>query len=130
METYVTHKVTELDHCHGYGPTLRRDITEELSREAEDTFLWVSLVCKRLENVQRDRAMAIIQDLPAGLSAWHHQVLTQLCDGEMAVVKGCFRLLKVIMSAHRPLEVSEVSSVASLPDDKTTIDAYVDRCAS
>ncbi|KAK0263114.1 hypothetical protein LTR35_017613 [Friedmanniomyces endolithicus] len=51
VETYVSYKASELDRKHRYGPTLRHKVEAELVSRAEGTFLWVSLVCKRLEEI-------------------------------------------------------------------------------
>ncbi|KFY03079.1 hypothetical protein V490_00302 [Pseudogymnoascus sp. VKM F-3557] len=130
VKTYIASKVTELDRRHHYGPTLRRKVETELAAKAEDTFLWVSLVCRRLESIPKDKAFATIQDFPPGLPAFYRRVFNQLNEGKSAVVKGCMRLLKAMMLTYRPLNVEEVSSVTGLSDQLVTIEAWVDRCAS
>jgi hypothetical protein len=88
------------------------------------------LVCKSLESVSPDKALSIIQDLPLGLYPLYYRVFPQLSSGESAIVKGCMRLLKVIMLAYRPLNVGEVGSVIGLSDQLVAIEAWVDRCTS
>ncbi|KIM97029.1 hypothetical protein OIDMADRAFT_105875 [Oidiodendron maius Zn] len=130
IKTYIAFKMDELDrHCN-YGETLRQKIQTELTEKAEDTYLWVSLVCKRLENVHRDEALTVIQDLPPGLHPLYNWVLNRLSEGELAVVKGCIRLLKVMMLAYRPLNIEEVGSVIGLSDEWVSFKALVNRCAS
>ena len=102
----------------------------ELNNKTEDTYLWVSLACKRLERVRRDEALKAIQELPPGLDAFYHRIFDQLSHGESTVVKSCMRLLKVMMLAYRPLNMLEVGSVAGFSDLKVDIGALVDRCAS
>ncbi|KFZ19764.1 hypothetical protein V501_00497, partial [Pseudogymnoascus sp. VKM F-4519 (FW-2642)] len=130
VKTYIASKATELDRRHHYGPTLRQKVETELAAKAEDTFLWVSLVCRRLESVDRGEALTTIQDLPPGLPAFYRRVFHQLNEGESAVVTGCMRLLKAMMLAYRPLNVEEVGSVTGLSDQLVAIEAWVDRCAS
>jgi NACHT domain len=130
VRTYISYKVAELDRRWGHRLVLQQDIEKELGRRAEDTFLWVSLVCKRLENVRWDQALATIQDLPPDLNDLYHRMLVQLCDGETSLVEGCVQLLQVMMLAYRPLNVHEVSSVTGLPDDPRYIEGLVDRSAS
>jgi hypothetical protein len=130
VRTYISYKVAELDRRWGHGLVLQQEIERELGRRAEDTFLWVSLVCKRLENVRRDQALATIQDLPPGLNAFYHQMLVQLCDGETSLVERCVQLLQVMMLAYRPLNMHEVSSVTGIPDDPRYIEGLIDRSAS
>lgn len=130
VKAYIALKAAELDRRNAYGPTLRQNIQTELTNRAEGTYLWVSLVCKRLESVHRDKAVTTIQDLPPGLPDLYDRMFRQLSSGDSAVVKGCMRLLKAILLAYRPLNVAEVSSVSGLSDEWTTIEALVDRCAS
>lgn len=130
VQTYIAFKMDELDRRCSYGETLRRKIQTELTEKAEDTYLWVSLVCKRLESVHREEALTTIQDLPPGLHPLYHRILSQLSSGESAVVKGCMRLLMVMMLAYRPLNMAEVGSVTGLSDEWVASRALVDRCAS
>ncbi|EED14601.1 G-protein beta WD- 40 repeats containing protein, putative [Talaromyces stipitatus ATCC 10500] len=130
VKTYITYKVDELSHRHRYGETLRREVETELTEKAEGTFLWVSLVCKRLESVCRDEALATIRNLPPGLDRFYEQILNQLRKGEHADVQRCMRLLKAMMLAYRPLKVEEVPSVTGLTDGEDTIIGLVNRCAS
>ena len=69
VKTYVACKAAELDRRQSYGPKLRQEVETELNKRAEDTYLWVSLVCKRPEGVRRDEALKTIQELPPGLYA-------------------------------------------------------------
>lgn len=130
VKAYIAFKIGELDRCCSYGETLRRKVETEFTAKAEDMHLWVSLVCRRLEGVHRDEALTTIQDLLPGLHPFYHRAINQLSKGESAVVKGCVRVLKVIMLAHRPLSVAEVGNVTGLSDQLVTIEALVDRCAS
>jgi hypothetical protein len=114
VQTYITFKVNELDHLCNYGKTLRCEIQIELAQMAEDTYMWVSLVCKRLENVHRDKVLTTIRDLPPGLYPLYYQILKHLGEGELDIVKGWVRLLKVMMLVYRPLDIAEVGSVTGL----------------
>jgi hypothetical protein len=130
VKTYIAHKTDELDRRRSYGPTLRRKLEAELIKKAEDTFLWVSLVCKKLEKVHPDEVLRTIQDLPPGLNDLYHRVFNQLSEGESTVVDGCMRLLKVMMLAYRPMNIAELQSVTGLSDQLVIVERLVDRCAS
>jgi hypothetical protein len=92
--------------------------------------VWVSLVCKRLKSVRRDKALTTIQDLPLGLYPLYHRIFDQLNKGEPAVVKGYMRLLKGMMLAYGPLNLVEVGGVTGRSDEEVAVEALVDRCAS
>ncbi|KAI6778215.1 uncharacterized protein J7T54_004110 [Emericellopsis cladophorae] len=127
---YIASKVEQLSRQHRYGATLKSEMVTELTERSEGTFLWVSLVCKALESVSREDALATVQSLPPGLHPFYDGVLSQLNQGEPAEVQKCMRLLKAMMTVYRPLKVEEVASVIGLTDEEETIRALVDCCAS
>jgi hypothetical protein len=129
VKSYITEKAAELDHRHHYGPDLCQQLEAELTAKAEDTYLWVSLVCKRLESVDRACVLATIKELPPGLTPFYHRIFDKLREGEPAVVDASMRLLKVMLIVYRPLREEEVSSATGLPEN-VAIDLLVDQCAS
>ncbi|KAJ5152980.1 G-protein beta WD- 40 repeats containing protein [Penicillium canariense] len=130
VKTYVSHKLDELSCFHSYGKTLRRELETELTVKAEGTFLWVNLVCKRLESVRQDDALTTIQNLPPGLHPFYDRILKQLSERRPNDAQKCMRLIKAMMLAYRPLKVEEVPSVTGLTNEDNAIEALVDRCAS
>jgi hypothetical protein len=130
VKSYITQKTAELDRRHHYGPALCQQLEAELTEKAEDTYLWVSLVCKRLESVAQAHLLATIKELPPGLTPFYHQIFNKLREGEPAVVDSSMRLLKVMLTVYRPLRKEEVSSVTGLALEDTAIELLVDRCAS
>ena len=78
----------------------------------------------------RDDALSSIQDLPPGLDDFYHRAMTQLSKGDLALAKGCMRLLKVMMLAYRPMSKAELLSVSGLSNGSVPVEVLVDRCAS
>jgi hypothetical protein len=130
IKMYITSKVTELNQRHRYGETLQQKVEAELTAKAEGTYLWVSLVCEKLEDVPRDKALSTIAELPPGLRPLYHRMLNQLSNGKPDDVQKCMRLLKAMMLVYRPLDVREVGSVTGLTDEDLSMRATVDRCGS
>jgi hypothetical protein len=130
VKIYTASRVTELDRRQKYGTVLRSKVEATLIQKAEDTFLWVSLVCRRLECVSRDKVLDAIEELPPSLHPLYARILYQLNEGESAIVDGCMRILKVMLLVYRPLTIEEISSVTGLSGDDIPIEVLVDRCAS
>lgn len=130
VRNYIAVKTDELGRRRSYGEILRRRVEEELTEKSEGTYLWVSLVCQALDGVSPDNALITIQELPSGLPSLYDRILSQLCQGDTAVVKRCMRLLKVMMLAYRPLSIAEFGAVTGLSSQQVVIEALVDRCAS
>lgn len=128
VKAYIAHKVDELSSYQRYKSSLKGNLRAELSAKAEGTFLWVSLVCKKLEKVPQEKALRTIQDLPPGLHALYNRVMDQLREGESDDVNKCMRLLKVLILVYRPLDLAEIPAVTGLTDgDHETL---INRCAS
>ncbi|KAJ5805509.1 G-protein beta WD- 40 repeats containing protein [Penicillium pulvis] len=130
VKAYIAYKVDELSLYRKYGQALKSEVKTALSAKAEGTFLWVSLVCNRLESVHRDKALTTIRNLPPGLHSFYDRILNQLSEGEPDDVFKCMRLLKAMMLAYQPLKVEEVSSVTGIADEDDAIEMTVNRCAS
>ncbi|KAJ5768876.1 hypothetical protein N7520_003435 [Penicillium odoratum] len=136
IKTYISFKVVELYPRHYHQPQELEIIESELLQRAEGTFLWVSLVFKKLENdgsgkrVSLRNVLSTIQVLPSGLRPLYERVFQQVTDGEANMVTACLRLLKVMMLVYRPLNEAEILSVTGPLDLDVVIKRIVDRCAS
>ncbi|CAG8939387.1 unnamed protein product [Penicillium salamii] len=131
VKAYITHKVNELGHQQGYERPLKNKLESQLQEQSEGTFLWVSLVCKMLENVCPEESLAAIQNVPHGLQPLYGQVFRQLGCGRARQVQMCMRLLKVMMLAYRPLTMEQLATIAALVDDEdASLGPLIIRCAS
>ncbi|KAJ5291841.1 G-protein beta WD- 40 repeats containing protein [Penicillium angulare] len=128
VQSYIHYKVNELSIRNRYKAALSDQLKDSLSLKAEGTFLWVSLVCKRLEGIRQEEVLATIEELPPGLQHFYDRIMRQLSTGELDDIEQQIRLLKAIILAYRPLKVEEVSVITGLGDD--TIKILVNRCAS
>lgn len=130
IDAYIEFKVRELSLEHRYEETLIEQLKTDLNRRAEGTFLWVSLVCQRLETTHENNVLATLEKLPPRLSDLYHLSLLQLSADPSEYTRLCLRLLKTMMLAFRPLRLEEFSSVTgkSIPED--TLDKLVKLCTS
>ncbi|CAG7554635.1 unnamed protein product [Fusarium equiseti] len=69
VEKYVIRKVDELDVENNYSVSTREKIQKHLLANADDTFLWVSLVCEELSkpDVMSHHIATVFKSFPAGL---------------------------------------------------------------
>ncbi|KAK6521223.1 hypothetical protein TWF506_001448 [Arthrobotrys conoides] len=130
IKTYITKRVVELNNHHDYGPQLLHEIKERLTQKAGDTYMWASLVCKKLENTRRRDILATINDSPRGLNSFYQRALDQINTGDPILVRRCTRIIRAVMLAYRPLTLDELSIVADLSTTWVTIDKLIDRCSS
>lgn len=67
--SYIEYKVAELAYEKRYTEAIRTSVLTHLRANANDTFLWVALVCQELSEMETtDRGvMEILNSFPAGL---------------------------------------------------------------
>jgi NACHT domain len=134
VRNYIRFKVDELSNLQGYSRARRAEVESILTRKAEDTFLWVSLVSKSLEDVPEAEAVASIQKLPPGLQPLYDRMMRQIRTGNPETVAMCEQILGTITLAYRPLHMEELGHIAGLPedlcDDLRSVGHLVDQCAS
>lgn len=131
VQSYITSKVNELSHRGEYERRLKEQVESQLLQKCEETFLWVSLVCKRLEEVSTDEVLVTIENTPHGLRPLYGQAFEQLSCGKTKKIKMCMRLLKVMMLVYRPLKMGEFAAVAGFQDgEDVALISLITRCAS
>ncbi|CAI7644323.1 unnamed protein product [Penicillium bialowiezense] len=131
VKSYITDKVNELSHKHEYEKRSKEEVEFQLLQKSEETFLWVSLVCKRLEKVSSEDVLAVIQNAPHGLRPLYGQAFKQLGHGQTKKIPMCMRMLKVMMLAYRPLKMGEFAAIAGFEEsEEMSLMSLVIRCAS
>lgn len=81
IQSYVSYQVQKLALLHGYDANTTRAIEQAICVGANCTFLWASLVCKRLENVSASEAVFIVKETPPELERLYEQVYANPCSG-------------------------------------------------
>ena len=109
---YISHKLAKLESRKGYNDATLAQVSDELHRRAENTFLWVALVCKRLETEYGWNAVKIIKQMPPGLPKLYEHMMAKL-EGTMDQ-EYCTSVLEVVALAYRPLSLPELQVLAGL----------------
>ncbi|KAM0321507.1 hypothetical protein ACHAQA_010075 [Verticillium albo-atrum] len=110
VSSYVDHKVGELADRMGYDGDRRERVRKSLLQNANDTFLWVSLACKRL----RDPVSPMEPEhLPPGLPALYSKMLSELELREDSRV--FLSILQLTLTVCRPISLVELASLNDEP---------------
>lgn len=78
VSTYIQIKIDKLAKLKGYDNPARDDVQHHLTLNANDTFLWVALVCQELEKVPRSRVLTTVKTFPPGLSSLYQRMMDQI----------------------------------------------------
>ena len=116
---YIQHEVCQLAQDKKYDDRTRDAVLEHLSLNANDTFLWVALVCQNLKNIPRGRIRARLSSFPPGLDSLYERMMKQICESEDSEL--CRRILASIVTVYEPITLTELTSLVEMlqesPDD-------------
>lgn len=128
---FVESKVTQLNST--YNQSTRAQIRKHLLDNANDTFLWVALVCQELEKpgVKYYHSSSILRRFPAGLNELYERMISDINDRDM---EWCRAILAVVAVALRPLSLQELAAadetLTEWIEDKDTLSSLVTSCGS
>ena len=134
VNAFVETKVNRLAKQKRYSCDLNLFVKGYLLQNADGTFLWVALVCKELERVLTIRTKTVLQEFPSGLKPLYERMLDQVSNQAEENAQFCYRILRSLTLAFRPLSLEELVVFADLPEelhqDPQSLENLVDLCGS
>jgi hypothetical protein len=114
VDVYIQSKVELLAEENDYDNATRSLVRSYLSSNADDTFLWVALVCKKLAGVSNWKVDEnFLTAFPPGLNDLYDKMLGQICESEDD--KLCKDILAVTSLVYRPVTLDELTSLVEFP---------------
>ncbi|GFF78104.1 vegetative incompatibility protein HET-E-1 [Aspergillus lentulus] len=118
VNAYIDHHLSKLAKRPGYTPKIQEEISREIRQRAMNTFLWVALVFKELQNTPGLYAMRKIKKCPNDLLTLYDHLMNQVERGQDEDPMYCRSVLAAVCLAYRPLSFDELHVIAGLdPDD-------------
>lgn len=132
VRRFINAKVEDLAKKKLYNKDQKKEITKTLHGKADNTFLWASLVCAELQKVSAIKAKKVLDILPSGLTNLYSRLIGQaLKEQEDDDLRN---LLVSVLFAVRPVTLSELAVMASLPQeywgDPKSVQEYLEPCIS
>jgi hypothetical protein len=115
VSLYIRHKVLQLVQQKKYDDKTREAVLDHLSSNANNTFIWVALVCQKLEKVRRWETLATLNAFPPGLDSLYKRMIEQICDSDNADL--CKSILATIAIVYRPITLKELISFIEMLED-------------
>ena len=129
---YIQHKLSQLAQNRKYDEETRSAIRDHLSSNANDTFLWVALVCQNLEKVPTWKALSALKTFPPGLDSLYKRMMQQMRlseDGDLFR-----RILALVMTVRRPITLKELTSFIEMPEGTANnlmlLSEVIEQCGS
>jgi hypothetical protein len=117
VEAFIKHKVLQLTEQKKYNDRTQDAVLDHLSSNANNTFLWVALVCQTLAKIPQWKPVKL-GHFPPGLDDLYGRMVEQirnLDDEEDTTL--CRRILTTITLAYRPLTLEELASLVETLED-------------
>ena len=132
VSKYIEHKVAHLAQRKKYDDKTRNAVRKHLSSNANDTFLWVALVCQNLEDVRKWEFQIALEEFPPGLDAFYKRMMQQICNSKN---KDLFKsILALVTVVRRPITLKELMSFVEtperIPDDLESLQEIIGSCGS
>jgi hypothetical protein len=117
VSVFIRHKVSQLAQEKNYDKKTQDAVFEHLTTNANDTFLWVALVCQDLKKTAKRNVLKKLSSFPPGLDALYERMMQQIGVSDDA--KLCKQVLATIALVYRPVTLSELVSLSELFEDLT-----------
>ena len=132
VSTYIEHKTRQLAGQKNYDTRTREAVLQYLVSNANDTFLWVSLVYENLKNVPRWKTLMRLNEFPPGLDSLYQRIVSQIYNSDDADL--CKQILAIISTVYRPITLTQISSLVKtledMADDHESLVAIIKLCGS
>jgi hypothetical protein len=115
VSIYIRHKVLQLAQRKKYDGKTRDAVLDHLFLNANNTFLWVALVCQNLEKIPRWKTLAKLSAFPSGLDSLYERMVEQIRNSDNADI--CKRILASIAIIYQPITLKELTSLVEMLED-------------
>jgi hypothetical protein len=119
VSVFIQHKVSQLAQQKNYDKEVQGMVVERLMSNANDTYLWVSLVCQDLQATARRNVLKKLDSFPPGLNALYEQMMQQI--GKTDDAELCKQMLASLALVYRPVTLGELVALVGQLDDITDI---------
>ncbi|RDW87385.1 hypothetical protein BP5796_03079 [Coleophoma crateriformis] len=130
VQKYIKYKVRQLAQSMKYNSETKSAVQDYLSLNADDTFLWVALVCQNLKTIPRWDIGEKLKTVPSGLDSLYERMLQQIFDSGGRYI----RILAFVAITRRPITLKELSSLdetlEEFSDDVESLTGIIGCCGS
>jgi hypothetical protein len=129
VNIFIQQKVDQLAQEKRYKPEIRHAVLQHLMSNANDTFLWVALVCQNLKATVSRHVPNKLASFPPGLAALYKQMMHQMSNSDDAETCRCVLATTAVL--YRPVTISElVALVEQLEDVRDDVREIISLCGS
>lgn len=132
VKIFITQNVSQLAEEKKYDNNTRNTVQEYLETNAQDTFLWVSLVVQHLRHVPRWGVLEKLETYPPGLEALFGRMMQHINESDNSDLY--LQVLCTVTVVFEPVTLSELATITErlkdLVNDPTSVQEIVELCGS
>jgi hypothetical protein len=132
VKTFIDNKVSRLVEEEGYDEQIRNVMSDYLSANANNTFLWVALVCQHLEGTAKRHVIRKLKSIPLGLKPFYERMMSGIRESEDAETCRCVLATTAIL--FRPVVIQELIAIVEplkeFADHLETVREIIQLCGS
>ncbi|CZS79707.1 unnamed protein product [Fusarium graminearum] len=128
VRVFINHRTRDLARKKKLKKEVLQRVHRHLTQHANDTFLWVGLVCQRLGRCKAWEISRQLLQLPKGLNELYARMMEQIRTSDSC--DSYIRLLAVVSTVFRPLTISELMAMEPLDVDEESICDFIRECGS
>jgi hypothetical protein len=117
VSNFIEQKVSQLVQQKKYDGQTRTAVLEHLKSNANDTFLWVALVCQNLQATAKRNVLKKLDSFPPKLDALYERMIQQINTSDDAEL--CKQVLASISLVYRPITLEELVALVEQLEDIT-----------
>jgi hypothetical protein len=120
VAVFIRQRVDQLAQEKQYKVDVRHAVLQHLESNADDTFLWVALVCQELEKTANRHVLKKLAVFPPGLDDLYKRMMQQMSESDDADTCRC--VLASTAIAYRPLTIRELVALVEQLEDLDDIE--------
>jgi hypothetical protein len=131
VKVFIKQKVCQLVERNKYNERTQSAVLKHLLLNANDTFLWVALVCQNLAGTKQRNVLKKLSLFPPGLESLYERMMQQISESDDA--ERCKSVLASVALVYRPIMLEElVALVKQLKDiaDDSELREIIGSCGS
>ncbi|OAG04338.1 uncharacterized protein CC84DRAFT_1196565 [Paraphaeosphaeria sporulosa] len=129
---FIQQRVDQLAQEKRYTAEVRDAVLQHLTINANDTFLWVALVCQELQRTANWHVLKKLAVFPPGLDDMYMWMMQQVSESDDADI--CWKVLASVAILYQPVSVPElvalVEQLEDLVDDLESVRNIIGFCGS
>ncbi|KAK6523133.1 hypothetical protein TWF694_006028 [Orbilia ellipsospora] len=124
VTNYIKFKVERLAKRNKYSKHLREHVLQHLLSNAQNTFLWVALVCQQLHRVNMRNVRGKLTEFPPSLDGLYSRMISQIRGSDDAELYQS--ILGLVSVVSRPITLVELESFINADRDPETCSSLAD----